>query len=91
MTWLWQNCELFFHGSEYASQARATAADVIHRGHITGLALSYRDREVKYVCETLEDEEGLLQSARATLPFDEPHRKFVAGDVSCSKRGIRHA
>ena len=62
-----------FQGSEYASQARATAAYMIHRGHLTYLALGYRNREGEYVCEKFDDEDGFLESARATLPFDELH------------------
>ncbi|WP_439850055.1 hypothetical protein ACTACG_17960 [Pseudomonas syringae] len=63
-----------FQGSEYASQARATAAYMIHREHLTDLALGYRNREREYVCERFEDEDGFLESARANLPFDELHR-----------------
>lgn len=62
-----------FQGSEYASQARATAAYMIHREHLTNLALGYRNRKGEYVCEKFEDEDGFLESARATLPFDELH------------------
>jgi hypothetical protein len=62
-----------FQGSEYASQARATAAYMIHREHLTYLALGYRNREGEYVCEKFDDEDGFLESARATLPFDELH------------------
>lgn len=63
-----------FQGSEYASQARATAAYMIHREHLTDLAVGYRNREGEYVCEKFEDEDGFLESARANLPFDELHR-----------------
>ena len=63
-----------FQGSEYASQARATAAYMIHRKHLTDLALGYRDREREYVCEKFEDEDRFLESVRASLPFDDLHR-----------------
>lgn len=62
-----------FQGSEYASQARATAAYMIHREHLTYLALGYRNREGEYVCEKFDDEDGFLGGARATLTFDELH------------------
>jgi hypothetical protein len=63
-----------FQGSEYASQARATAAYMIHREHLTYLAVGYRNRDGEYVCEKFEDEEGFLENARATLSFDELDR-----------------
>lgn len=63
-----------FQGSEYASQARVTAAYMIHREHLTGLAVGYRNREGEYVCEKFEDEHGFLENARATLSFDELDR-----------------
>lgn len=65
-----------FQGSEYASQARATAAYMIHREHLRYLAIGYRNRDGEYVCEKFEDEdeEGYLQHARATLSFDELDR-----------------
>ena len=63
-----------FQGSEYASQARATAAYMIHREHLSDLALGYRNREGEYVYEKFEYEHGFLESARATLLFDELHR-----------------
>lgn len=63
-----------FQGSEYASQARATAAYMIHREHLTDLAVGYRNREGEYVCEKFEDEHGFLENARATLSFDELDR-----------------
>lgn len=63
-----------FQGSEYASLARATAAYMIHREHLTDLALGYRNREGEYVCEKFEHEQRFLESARATLLFDELHR-----------------
>jgi hypothetical protein len=63
-----------FQGSEYASQARATAAYMIHREHLTYLALGYRNRKGEHVCEKFEDEDGFLESARATLTFEELHR-----------------
>jgi hypothetical protein len=59
---------------EYASQARAAAADMIRRKHLTDLVLGYRGREGEYVCEKLENEAKFLERARATLPFDELHR-----------------
>ncbi|MCP1465851.1 hypothetical protein [Pseudomonas sp. S3E17] len=63
-----------FQGSEYASEARATAAYMIHREHLTDLALGYRNREGEYVREKFDHEHRFLESARATLPFDELYR-----------------
>lgn len=63
-----------FQGAEYASQARATAAYMIHREHLTYLAVGYRKRDGEYVCEKFEDREGFLETARATLSFDELDR-----------------
>ena len=63
-----------FQGSEYASQAKATAAYMIHREQLTDLALGYRNREGEYVCEKFEEEHGFLENARAILPFDELDR-----------------
>lgn len=63
-----------FQGSEYASQARATAAYMIHREHLTYLAIGYRNRDGEYVCEKFEDEESYLEHARATSSFDELDR-----------------
>jgi hypothetical protein len=63
-----------FQGSEYASQAKVTAAYMIHREHLTDLAVGYRNREGEYVCEKFEDETGFLENARATLSFDELDR-----------------
>lgn len=63
-----------FQGSEYASQARATAAYMVHRDHLTYLAIGYRNRGGEYVREKFKDEEGFLENARATLPFDELDR-----------------
>ncbi|WP_338506234.1 hypothetical protein [Pseudomonas poae] len=60
-----------FQGSEYAAEAMATAAYMIHREHLTDLALGYRNREGEYVCEKFEHEQRFLEGARATLPFDE--------------------
>ncbi|NJJ58968.1 hypothetical protein [Pseudomonas sp. B14(2022)] len=60
-----------FQGSAYASQARVTAAYMIHREHLTDLALGYRNRDGEYVCEKFEKEDGFLANARATLAFDE--------------------
>lgn len=62
-------------GSEYASQARATAAYMIHREHLIYLAVGYRNRDGEYVCEKFEDEEGFLENARATLLLDELDRE----------------
>ncbi|MBD8191493.1 hypothetical protein IFR35_03290 [Pseudomonas fluorescens] len=59
-----------FQGSEYASQARVTAY-MIHREHLTDLALGYRNREGEYVCKKFENEDGFLENARAALTFDE--------------------
>ena len=63
-----------FQGSEYASQAKATAAYMIHREQLTDLALGYRNREGEYVCEKFEEDHGFLENARAILPFDELDR-----------------
>ena len=63
-----------FQGSEYASQARVTAAYMIHREQLTDLALGYRNREGEYVCEKLEEEHGFLENSRAILSFDELDR-----------------
>ena len=63
-----------FQGSEYASQAKATAAYMIHREQLTDLALGYRNREGEYVREKFEEEHGFLENARAILPFDELDR-----------------
>ena len=63
-----------FQGSEYASQAKATAAYMIHREQLTDLALGYRNREGEYVCEKFEKEHGFLENARAILSFDELDR-----------------
>lgn len=60
-----------FQGSEYASQAKVTAAYMIHREQLTDLALGYRNREGEYVCEKFKEEHGFLENARATLSFDE--------------------
>jgi hypothetical protein len=62
-----------FQGSEYASQARATAAYMIHRKNLTDLALGYRNCEGEYVCEKFENEDRFLETARATLLFDDLH------------------
>lgn len=62
---------VFFQGSEYASQARATAAYMIHRGHLTDLAVGYLNRKGEYICEKFENESAFRGSALATLPFDE--------------------
>lgn len=59
-----------FEGSEYACQARATAAYMIHREHLRYLALGYRNREGEYIREKLEDPEDWLDHARAILPLD---------------------
>jgi hypothetical protein len=63
-----------FQGSEYASQAKVTAAYMIHREHLTDLAVGYRNLEGEYVCEKFEDETGFLENARAILSFDELDR-----------------
>src|SRR5450830_1432454 len=71
MDWAMGGLAAIFQGSEYASQAKVTAAYMIHREHLTDLALGYRDREGEYVCEKFEDEHEFLANARATLSFDE--------------------
>lgn len=63
-----------FQGSEYASQAKATAAYMIHREQLTDLALGYRNRAGEYVCEKFEEDHGFLENARAILSFDELDR-----------------
>lgn len=60
-----------FEGSEYASQARVTAAYMIHREGLTDLALGYRNRDGEYVCERFENEHRFLENARATSSFKE--------------------
>lgn len=63
-----------FQGSEYASEAKVTAAYMIHREHLTYLALGYRSREGEYVREKFDDKSEFLENARATLSFDELDR-----------------
>jgi hypothetical protein len=60
-----------FDGSEYACQARVTAAYMIHRENLRHLAFGYHNREGDYVREKLEDPEDWLDSARAIRPFEE--------------------
>lgn len=60
-----------FQGSEYASEARVTAAYMIHREHLTYLALGYRSREGEYLREKFDDENEFLENARTMLSFDE--------------------
>lgn len=48
-----------FQGSEYASQAKVTAAYMIHREHLTDLTLGYRNHEGEYVCEKSKKRMGL--------------------------------
>ena len=60
-----------FEGSEYASEAKVTAAYMIHRECLTDLAVGYRTREGGYVCEKFEDEKWFLENARATFSFDD--------------------
>lgn len=69
--WVMGGLTAIFQGSEYASQAKVTAAYMIHREHLTFLALGYRNRDGEYVCEKFEDEHGFLENARATLSFEE--------------------
>jgi hypothetical protein len=63
-----------FQGSEYASEAKVTAAYMIHREHLTYLALGYRSREGEYLREKFDDENEFLENARMMLPFDELDR-----------------
>ncbi|VVP27976.1 hypothetical protein PS838_04187 [Pseudomonas fluorescens] len=67
-----------FQGSEYASEARVTAAYMIHREHhltyLTYLALGYRSREGKYLREKFDGENEFLENARTMLSFDELDR-----------------
>jgi hypothetical protein len=63
-----------FQGSEYASEARVTAAYMVHREHLKYLALGYRSREGEYVLEKFEDDNEFLENARVTLTFDELDR-----------------
>lgn len=62
-----------FQDSEYAAEASATAAYMIHRERLTDLALGYRNREGQLVCEKFKHEQRFLESGPATLPFDELH------------------
>ncbi|WP_432668653.1 hypothetical protein [Pseudomonas umsongensis] len=63
-----------FQGSEYASEARVTAAYMSHREHLKYLALGYRSREGVYVREKIDEENEFLEHARAMLSFDELDR-----------------
>jgi len=63
-----------FQGSEYASEAKVTAAYMIHRDHLTCLALGYRSREGEYVREKFDSQNEFLENARATLSFVELDR-----------------
>lgn len=63
-----------FQGSEYVSEAKVTAAYMIHRDHLTYLALGYRSREGEYVREKFDDQNEFLENARATLSYDEMDR-----------------
>lgn len=63
-----------FQGSEYASEARVTAAYMIHRKHLKYLALGYRNREGEYLREKFDDSNEFLESARSMLSFDELDR-----------------
>ncbi|MEO6679486.1 MAG: hypothetical protein ABIO21_19235 [Pseudomonas sp.] len=63
-----------FQGSEYASEAKVTAAYMIHREHLKYLAVGYRSREGEYMREKFDDEHGFLENARAMLSFDEMDR-----------------
>ncbi|MBM5458618.1 hypothetical protein H8F21_13695 [Pseudomonas sp. P66] len=59
-----------FDGSEYACQARVTAAYMIRREHLRFLAVGYRNRDGDYVREKFEDPDDWLENARAIVPFD---------------------
>jgi len=63
-----------FQGSEYASEARVTAAYMIHREHLTYLALGYRSREGDYLREKFDSKNEFLENARSMLSFDELDR-----------------
>lgn len=63
-----------FQGSEYASEAKVTAAYMIHREHLTFLALGYRSREGEYLREKFDDKNEFLENARMMLSFDELDR-----------------
>ncbi|XYQ96405.1 hypothetical protein ACTABX_07155 [Pseudomonas syringae] len=60
-----------FDGAEYASEARVTAAYMIHRENLRYLAFGYRSRDGDYIREKLEDPEDWLDNARAIRPFEE--------------------
>ena len=47
---------------------------MIHRDHLTYLALGYRSREGEYVREKFDDQNEFLENARATLSYDEMDR-----------------
>lgn len=63
-----------FQGSEYASEARVTAAYMIHRENLTHLALGYRSRAGEYLREKFDDENEFLENARMMLSFEELDR-----------------
>mgnify|MGYP001378618341 CR=1 FL=1 len=63
-----------FQGSEYASEARVTAAYMIHREHLTFLALGYRSRDGEYLREKFDEENEFLENARMRRSFDRLHR-----------------
>lgn len=56
-----------FQGSEYASEARVTAAYMLHRDHLVYLAVGYQSRNGEYVREKFEEYDEFLNNARATL------------------------
>lgn len=63
-----------FQGSEYVSEAKVTAAYMIHRDNLKYLALGYWSREGEHVREKFDDENEFLVNARAMLSFDELDR-----------------
>ncbi|UOF19500.1 hypothetical protein [Pseudomonas syringae] len=63
-----------FQGSEYASEAKVTAAYMIHREHLNYLAIGYRSRRGEYLREKFDDSNDFLENARSMLLFDERDR-----------------
>ena len=60
-----------FSGHEYRHQARATAGYIAARGLPMSMGVGYFNRAGGYERETIDTaDDGWLESARATLPFD---------------------
>ena len=63
---------LIFTGHEYATESMATAAYIAARETVLVMGVGYRDNGGKYDLISLDaSEDGWLESARSTLPFDE--------------------